>query len=171
MNAAKPEILPETRREPRFPAELLESSTFLLKRLGFKAKTRAMDAYEEIGANPYHYAVLVALAEDSHETQGALADALGYDRGQMVGILDELEEGGLVQRRRDPDDRRRQLVSITPDGRRMLTRLRALSRKLEDELLAPLSEGEREQLHDLLLKLGRQHLPACAEVSFSTPGR
>lgn len=163
MNAAKSATLPETRSESRFPAELLESSVFLLKRLGFKAKARAMEAYEEIGANPYHHAVLVALAEDSHETQGALADALGYDRGQMVGILDELEEQGLVLRRRDPDDRRRQLVSITPEGRRMLTRVRALSRKLEDELLAPLSESERARLHELLLKLGRQHLPACGQ--------
>lgn len=161
MNVTKLESLPETRSEPRFPAELLESSSFLLKRLGFKAKARAMDAYEEIGANPYHYAVLVALAEDSHETQGALADALGYDRGQMVGILDELEDQALVVRRRDPDDRRRQLVSITPDGRRMLTKLRALSRKLDDELFAPLNEDERKALHELLLKLGRQHLPAC----------
>jgi MarR family transcriptional regulator, lower aerobic nicotinate degradation pathway regulator len=161
MNAAKTETLPETRSEPHFPVELLESNAFLLKRLGFKAKSQAMDAYEEIGANPYHYAVLVALAEDSHETQGALADALGYDRGQMVGILDELEEADLIQRRRDPADRRRQLVSITPGGRRMLTRLRALSRKLEDELLAPLNGDERAQLHELLLKLGRQHLPAC----------
>jgi MarR family transcriptional regulator, lower aerobic nicotinate degradation pathway regulator len=161
MNATKTESLPESRTEPRFPAELLESSSFLLKRLGFKAKAKAMDAYEEIGANPFHYAVLVALTEDSHETQGALADTLGYDRGQMVGILDDLEEQELILRRRDPDDRRRQLVSITPEGRKMLTRLRALSRKLEDELLAPLSADERARLHELLIKLGRQHLPAC----------
>lgn len=160
MNVTKLESLP-SKAKPRYPAELIESNSFLLKRLGFFAKERAMEAYDEIGMSPYHHAVLVALAEDSHETQGALADALGYDRGQMVGILDELEEQDLILRRRDPDDRRRQLVSITPGGRRMLTRLRALSRKLEDELLFPLSKDERAQLHELLLKLGRQHLPAC----------
>jgi DNA-binding MarR family transcriptional regulator len=163
MNAAKIESLPDHRKASQYPAELLESPSFLLKKLGFKAKAKAMDAYEEIGANPYQYAVLVALSEDHHETQGALADALGYDRGQMVGILDELEEDGYVERRRDPDDRRRQLVSITPDGRKILTRLRALSRKLDDELFAPLSEDERARLHELLLKLGRQHLPACGQ--------
>src|SRR5579862_4758991 len=159
MNATRAEVV------PRFPSELLESSSFLLKRLGFKAKERAMAAYDEIGMSPYDHAVLVALAEDSHETQGALADALGYDRGQMVGILDELEEQELILRRRDPDDRRRQLVSITAEGRRTLTRLRTLSRKLEYELLAPLTEDERARLHELLLKLGRQHLPACAGAS------
>jgi MarR family transcriptional regulator, lower aerobic nicotinate degradation pathway regulator len=157
MNATTPESLPR----PRYPAELVESSAFLLKRLGYKAKERAMEAYDEIGMSPYHHAVLVALAEDSHETQGALADALGYDRGQMVGILDELEEQTFVLRQRDPDDRRRQLVSITAEGRKALTRLRALSRRLEDELFAPLDAGERERLHELLLKLAREHLPAC----------
>ncbi|HZS31353.1 MAG TPA: MarR family winged helix-turn-helix transcriptional regulator [Gaiellaceae bacterium] len=160
MNVTKTESLPG-KAGPRFPAELLDSTAFLLKRLGYKAKERAMDAYDELGMSPYDHAVLVALAEDSHETQGALADALGYDRGQMVGILDELEEQGLVQRRRDPDDRRRQVVSITPEGRKALTRLRALSRRLEDELLAPLSEEERARLHDLLLQVAQHHLPAC----------
>lgn len=159
MNVTESESLPKA--GPRFPAELLDSTAFLLKRLGFKAKERAMDAYEETGMSPYHHAVLVALVEDSHETQGALADALGYDRGQMVGILDELEERELVLRKRDPDDRRRQVVSITAEGRRTLTRLRALSRKLEDELLASLDEKERDQLHGLLLRLARHHLPAC----------
>jgi DNA-binding MarR family transcriptional regulator len=159
MNVTKTESLPNA--GPRFPAELLDSTAFLLKRLGFKAKERAMAAYEETGMSPYDHAVLVALAEDSHETQGALADALGYDRGQMVGILDELEEQGFVLRKRDPDDRRRQLVSITPEGRRALTRLRALARKLEDELLAPLGDAERARLHDLLLQVAQYHLPAC----------
>jgi DNA-binding MarR family transcriptional regulator len=140
---------------------LLESSAFLLKRLGFWTKERTLPAYEATGSSPYHHAVLVALDEDSHDTQGALADALGYDRGQMVGILDELEEQALVQRRRDPQDRRRQLVSITPEGKRALAKLRTLSRKLEDELFTPLDAEERKQLHGLLLRLARYHLPAC----------
>ena len=147
---------PQTLR--RFPQELVASTAFLLKRLGFRAKEQALEAYERTGLGPYHHAVLIALDEDSHDTQGAIAETLGYDRGQLVGLLDELEEQGLVERRRDPEDRRRQLVRLTPNGRRTLRRLRALSQKLEHDLLAPLDQGERKQLHDLLLRLAQHHL-------------
>ena len=104
----------------RMPGELLASSTFLLKRLGFAAKDRAMASYEETGLRPYHYAIMLVLDEGSAETQGSIADALGYDRGQMVGLLDDLEERNLVERERDPKDRRRHLVHLTPEGKQTL---------------------------------------------------
>jgi MarR family transcriptional regulator, lower aerobic nicotinate degradation pathway regulator len=141
----------------RLPEELLASTTFLLKRLGFAAKERGFRAYEELGLHPYHYAILLALDEGGHETQGAIADALGYDRGQLVGLLDELEERKLIERRRDPDDRRRHLVQMTAEGKRTLRRLRTVARELEDDFLEPLSAAEREKLHTLLLKLAEKH--------------
>jgi DNA-binding MarR family transcriptional regulator len=151
-----------TRPAPRTPEELLASSTFLLKRLGFAAKERAMGSYEEMGLHPYHYAILLVLDEGSAETQGSIADALGYDRGQLVGLLDELEEQGLVERKRDPNDRRRHLVRMTGDGTLTLRRLRALARRNEDDFLEPLSEQERADLHALLMRLAEKHEPLCA---------
>jgi DNA-binding MarR family transcriptional regulator len=150
---------------PRFPEELVASTAFLLKRLGFVAKEQAIDAYESTGLGPYHHAVLIALDENSHETQGAIADALGYDRGQLVGLLDELEEQGLVERHRDPSDRRRHIVRLTPEGKRTLDRLRTLARRIESEFLAPLDEQERRQLHALLLRLAEHHLPRRGPVA------
>src|SRR6476469_8745552 len=150
----------------RLPEELVASSTFLLKRLGFSAKERGFKAYEQEGLHPYHHAILLALDGGSHETQGAIADALGYDRGQLVGLLDELEERGLVERRRDPNDRRRHLVSLTPSGTRTLARRRTVARQIEDEFLAPLSEQERADRHVLLLRLAEKHDLRCA---FSAP--
>jgi DNA-binding MarR family transcriptional regulator len=150
---------------PQLPGELVASATFLLKRLGFAAKERAMEAYEETGLHPYHHAVLIVLGEGSRETQGAIADALGYDRGQLVGLLDDLEGRGLVERRRDPNDRRRHIVRLTADGRRTLRRLRALARRVEDDFLAPLSNEERRHLHALLLRLAETHEPRCAGPS------
>src|SRR6266700_2910356 len=128
MTAATPETQPRT--APQLPEELVASATFLLKKLGFAAKERTMKAYERSGLHPYHFAILLVLDEGSAETQGSIADALGYDRGQLVGLLDELEEQGLVERRRDPNDRRRHLVRLTSDGKRGLGRLRSLARRL-----------------------------------------
>ena len=82
------------------------------------AKEQSFEAYEEAGLHPYHYAILAVLDEGSRETQGAIAEALGYDKGQFVGFLDELEGEGLVERKRDTVDRRRQAVTITPPGGR-----------------------------------------------------
>ncbi|HUK93864.1 MAG TPA: MarR family transcriptional regulator [Gaiellaceae bacterium] len=147
---------------PRLPEELVASTSFLLKRLGFLAKDRALQAYEGTGLHPYHHAVLAVLDEGSRETQGAIADALGYDRGQLVGLLDELEERGLVERQRDPGDRRRHLVRMTPAGKRALAKLRALARSLDDDFLGELGEAERAQLHGLLLRLAQEHMPHCS---------
>jgi DNA-binding MarR family transcriptional regulator len=150
---------------PRLPEELVASPTFLLKRLGFNAKERSMKAYEQTGLHPYHHGILTVLGERSLDTQGAIADALGYDRGQLVGLLDELEERGLVERRRDPNDRRRHIVRITPDGEKTLQRLRALSKQIEDEFLSPLDDEERANLHALLYRLAEKHDPRCGPIS------
>src|SRR6266511_4159929 len=122
---------------PRLPEELVASTAFLLKRLGLVAKDQAMEAYNRSGLHP-------------------------YDHAQLVGLLDELEERGLVERRRDPADRRRHIVRLTPDGKRALAKLRALAGRLENEFLSALDDGERAQLHALLLRLAHQHLPHCA---------
>ena len=135
---------------------------FLLKRLGFAAKEQALEAYDEAGLHPYHHAVLAVLDEGSRQTQGEIADALNYDRGQLVGLLDELEERGLLERQRDLTDRRRQSVRITQAGKKALAKLRTLALKLENDFLSNLDESQRATLHRLLRELARQHLPHCA---------
>jgi MarR family transcriptional regulator, lower aerobic nicotinate degradation pathway regulator len=155
----------DTKTSPRLPTELVASTLFLLKRLGFAAKARSMDEYEQTGLGPYHHAILVLLDEGASETQAAIADSLGYDRGTLVGLLDELEEEGLIERKRDPDDRRRHVVRLTADGKRTLAKLRALSKRVEDEFLAPLDAEQREALHSLLLVLAERHEPRCAPLS------
>ena len=153
---------PETPLKPvlvRPPKELRSSSSHLLKRLAWVVKERAGGAFGSTGLSPYHYAVLALLDEQPPETQAMIADALGYDRSHLVGLLDELEKRDLIERRRDPDDRRRHLVSLTPEGKRALGRLRAIVKRVEDEFFAPLDAEQRRTLYDLLSRLAAHHQP------------
>jgi len=141
---------------PRIPKELLANTTFVLARLGFTFKTRAIEEVEHAGFSLYDYSVLAILGEQARETQAAIADGLGLDRSQLVGILDSLEDRTLIERQRDPNDRRRQLV-----------RLRSILKRLEDEFLAPLDAETRRTLHTVLLRLACHHDPRCGPVEAS----
>ena len=98
---------------------------------------------------------LIAL-DHLREKQGCLQQALGQtlmlDPNNCVILLNDLDEDGYVERRRDPEDRRRHLVEITPAGLKALERAEQKLETLEEEVLGGLSPGERVELHDLLAK-------------------
>lgn len=144
------------------PPELVKSMVFLLGRLGMTVKKQAVEELEAAGYSAYDYGVLALVAEGSCRTQGTIADSLELDRGQLVGLLDGLEERGLIERKRDPNDRRRHSVVLTADGKRQLSRLRSIVKRIEDEFFAPLDADEREQLHQLLVTVARYHDPRFA---------
>src|SRR5438876_12318929 len=147
------------------PRELVASTAFLLGRVGWAIKSRAIEEFEQDGFNPYHYSVLALLAEGARETQATIADALRVDRSQLVGLLDGLEERGMIERQRDPNDRRRHVVKLSPAGQGQLAEFRSTIKRVEEEILAPLDPESRETLHRLLLRLAGHLDPRYAATT------
>jgi MarR family transcriptional regulator, lower aerobic nicotinate degradation pathway regulator len=79
------------------------------------------------------------------------------DRSDVVAALNDLASCGQVQRAPDPADHRRNVITITPAGTAHLQRLDGLLAGVQDELLAPLSSDERDQLTRLLSRVLEHH--------------
>lgn len=153
----------------RIAKEQLASTGFLLARLGFAFKGKAIATFEKAGFELYDYSVLALLAESARETQSTIANSLAVDPSRLVALLDSLEKRGLIVRQRDVQDRRRHLVSITADGKRELGKLRGLLKRLEEEFFAPFDEESRKALYDLLLRLATEIDPRCAFAAVKPP--
>jgi DNA-binding MarR family transcriptional regulator len=108
------------------------------------------------------FAVLAALEEYGALSQAEIGRRLGLDRNDVNGILNRLENGHQVGRQSDPADRRRNVVTLTGDGRRYLEDIQRSTDAVQDELLVGLDAAEREQLHALLAKLLDSHQPQPA---------
>jgi MarR family transcriptional regulator, lower aerobic nicotinate degradation pathway regulator len=149
--------LPDLKQPAALPEELRASTAFLLARVGYAIKLTAMEELEREGVGLYQYSVLAVLGEGAKETQATIADTLKLDRGQLVGVLDGLEEAGLIERRRDQSDRRRHAVSLTPAGKKQLLKIRKVVQRIEDTFLEPLDDKTRTALHDALLRVAASH--------------
>jgi MarR family transcriptional regulator, lower aerobic nicotinate degradation pathway regulator len=104
----------------------------------------------EFGLRPRHHIAMTILRDLGETGQADLAATLQIDRTNLVGLLNDLEERGLIERRRSTEDRRRHTVALTAEGRRQLAKVEFALLAIESHVLAGLDEGERRQLHDLL---------------------
>jgi len=140
------------------PASLTGHTAFWVAKLGWSATKLLMRALEPLGLRPKHYAVLSVLTEEGPRSQQALGEALNIDASTMVALIDDLERDGLAERRRNPDDRRAYAIHSTDAGRSVHKRARRAVKAMDDELLAPLDDLERAQLHDLLVRVAADGL-------------
>jgi len=117
------------------------------------AQSLATEHLAPLGLTARGWGVLSTLVESGHLTQIELATRMAIDWTAMVYLIDELEESGLVQRVRRPDDRRAFLINLTAKGRAVQRKGASALASARDQLLAPLAVKEREQLNALLTRI------------------
>jgi DNA-binding MarR family transcriptional regulator len=138
---------------PGLHSALVRHTGYLLSRMGWFASRRFSERLQSLGLTPRMWGALNVIDAESPVSQHQLGRAIGMDPSSMVGTIDELEGRGLVERRANPSDRRAHALYMTDTGRETLHAGRRLAKLAQEELLAPLSAAERDQLHDLLLRL------------------
>jgi DNA-binding MarR family transcriptional regulator len=131
--------------------------SWLLTQTANHAHRLVADGFASVGARGYHYRLLATLEECGPASQAALGRISGIHVSDMVATINELAERKLVERTPDRSDRRRNVISLTAAGKRQLRHLEKQLARSQDELLAPLSPEERQQLTELLSRLLDHH--------------
>jgi MarR family transcriptional regulator, lower aerobic nicotinate degradation pathway regulator len=139
------------------PAMLMAKPSWLISEVSRLAHPLLTDSLATAGSRGYHYRLLAALAEFGPASQASLGRRTGMDRSDVAAAVTELVGRGLAGRAPDPADRRRNVINITPAGTAHLRRLDELLAGVQDELLAPLSRAERQQLTRLLNRILEHH--------------
>ncbi|HEY0814689.1 MAG TPA: MarR family transcriptional regulator [Pseudonocardia sp.] len=157
-------------REPdETPARLRSMPSRLLMHTAMHADRLVTEGLAGVDARRWHFAALVALREYGPASQSTLSRRTGIYRSDLVAVINELAERGYVERAPDPVDRRRNVITLTPQGCRRLRHLDELVTGIQDDLLAPLSEPERDQLVRLLTRLLDHHAQMAARSAAAQP--
>jgi DNA-binding MarR family transcriptional regulator len=126
---------------------------FLLSQVGSHAAGRFAERLVPLGLVPPHVGILMVVARDDGLTQQALGEKLGVFPSRLVGLLDELEQRGLIERRDRPTDRRSYALHLTAAGRDALGQIQRVAGEHQESLCAALDASERERLADLLRRV------------------
>lgn len=102
---------------------------------------------------PMQWAVVAKLAETGECSQNMLGRQTAMDVATIKGVIDRLVARGFVETAPDPNDGRRLILSLTPEGQSVIDRNIEIARAVTDETLAPLTSGERMMLIELLRKI------------------
>ncbi|WP_424638980.1 MarR family winged helix-turn-helix transcriptional regulator [Embleya sp. AB8] len=139
------------------PARVRNLPSRMLSKAAMHADRLVSEGLAAEHARKWHFAVLVALTETGPASQSTLSRCTGIYRSDMVAVINELADRDLVERTPDPADRRRNIITVTPQGRAHLRRLDEIITQAQNDLLAPLTPPERAQLAGLLTRLLDHH--------------
>ena len=136
-------------------SRIRDRPTWLISRTYARSHGLLNDGFAASGAGlrSYHYRLLAALEEWGPVGQADLGRSTSVDRSDVVTVLGELERLGLIERTVNPNNRRRNIVSITRAGSKQVRALDHVVDEIQERVLAPLSQNERRQLTKLLRKL------------------
>jgi DNA-binding MarR family transcriptional regulator len=126
---------------------------FLLSQVGAHASAGFAERLEPLGLKPSHAGILRVLSEADGLSQQALAEKLGTFASRIVGLIDEIESRGLVERRDNPADRRSYAVYLTTAGRDAFEQILRVASSHQDAICAALEESERAQLAHYLERI------------------
>jgi DNA-binding MarR family transcriptional regulator len=129
---------------------------FLLAQLGAHATARFAARVGELGLDPATVGLLRIIGRQPGRSQQSLAEELGVVRSRVVALIDNLEQKGLVERRRSAVDRRNHELHLTAEATCVLGRMREVGMAHEQEICAALSPAQRDQLKDLLETIATQ---------------
>jgi len=133
-----------------------EDFAYLLVQLGFHVARQFSERLAPLGLEPRHAGVLFRLAANEGLSQQAIGELIGLNPTRMVFLVDELEQRGLIERRRNAADRRSYALYLTAQGREKLREVRASGSRHQDEIGGSLIRDERVQLTSLLRKLATE---------------
>lgn len=153
---AKVGAVPARHPQPdRDPDRLKNRPTWLIGRAFARSSALLAAGFEEHGGGlrGYHYRLLAALEQWGPASQADLGRDTGIDRSDVTAALTELEARKFVERRVDPANKRRNIVTITPEGIDEVNALDSIVGRVQEDLLAPLTPAQRHQFLDLLGRL------------------
>ena len=123
---------------------------FLLSQLGHRSASVFTELIASIDLTPPHAGILRAIAAEPGRSQQALSGELGLLPSRVVAYVDELEDRGYVERRRNPDDRRLHALHLTASGKKVIGKIGELGRQHDRLLTAGLDAQQRDTVRQLL---------------------
>jgi DNA-binding MarR family transcriptional regulator len=137
-------------------SDLQQDLAFLIAQVGSHSQTSFGKQVDPFGLRLAHVGVLKAIFQANGLTQRELGDALGMFPSNLVRLIDELEEKGLVRRGRSTEDRRSHMLQLTKEGQSLTLKLITLTRAHQDRVCSSLAPAERQELTRLLQKIATE---------------